>query len=445
MMSRSFGRVALALALSLGLAPLLTSCGNGSTFGFAYVLSSPSSTSSSIWVYKINNETGRLTAARTPSVPNTNYINPVYAVVSPNNQYLYVLYGPTINANTGLPNPNGQDAIVVYGITHDDGNITPLETYNTGGTEPVSLAIDPNGNFLYAVDFYQNAYNNASPGPGDLTIFSISSTDGSLSAPGCLNGLTTSTGNGDICSYPVGYSPRQVTQLANNSYVYVTNSGASVQSCSSTISGFQMTYSGSTFLGLTPITFAAPAAPACQNPVPTGSLVVSANPNQPWAITSDSSSSYVYVTDAKQNLIYSATVNAAATGSDPVAGDLTLTGTNSVGNSPWNTIVDPTSAFVYVANAGSNNLSAFAITSGTGVLSTITGSPFSTGTTPLCMSSITPYLYTVNQVNGSVSGFEISSSSGSAPGSLSVLDNQPFQVSTSVSSSPNCIAIASIP
>lgn len=445
MMSRSFGRAALALALSLGLAPLLTSCGNGSTFGFAYVLSSPSSTSSSVWVYKINNETGRLTAAKTPSVPNTNYINPVYAVVSPNNQYLYVLYGPTINANTGLPNPNGQDAIVVYGITHDDGNITPLETYNTGGTEPVSLAIDPNGNFLYAVDFYQEAYSNASPGPGDLTIFSISSSDGSLSAPGCLNGNIAGGGNGSVCSYPVGYSPRGVTQLANSSFVYVTNSGASVQACSSTVSGFQMTYSGSNFVGLTPITFALPAAPACQNPVPTGSLVLTANPNQPWAITSDPSSSFVYVTDTRQNLIYATQVNSAATNTDPVVGDLTLTGTNSVGNGAQNVIVDPSGAYVYVANAGSNNLSAFTITSGTGALATISGSPFSTGTTPLCMSSITPYLYAVNQINGSVSGFSIASSSGSAPGSLSVLDNQPFQVSTSVSSSPNCIAIASIP
>jgi 6-phosphogluconolactonase (cycloisomerase 2 family) len=413
MMFRSFRRAALAIAFSLGLAPLLTSCGNGHTFGFAYVLSSPSSTSSSVWVYKINNETGRLSAADTPSVPNPNYNNPVYTVISPDNNYVYVLYGPTINENTGLPNPNGQDAIIVYGITHENGNITPLVTYNTGGTEPVSLTIDPSGKFLYAVDFYQEAYSNASPGPGDLTIFQLGtgSAIGTLVTPPCTGGLTTSTPNGDICYYPVGYSPRAAAQTADGKFVYVTNSGLSTQTCSSSISGFSINANGFTPVNFTP--------GACIPSTPSSGAL--AFGSQPWAITT-------------------ATV-------DPTSGNLTLLQTLSIGSSSRNILVDSTNSYLYVSSSASNNISAFNIAgsgSTAGQLTAMSSSPFSTGTLPLCLATEAPFLFAVNQISGSVTGFEIGDSSSSAPGALTVINKSPFQVGPSSASGPTCMAIAPV-
>jgi 6-phosphogluconolactonase (cycloisomerase 2 family) len=44
--------------------------------------------------------------------------------------------------------------------------------------------------------------------------------------------------------------------------------------------------------------------------------------------------------------------------------------------------VSPNGSFLYVANGGSNNVSAFTINSSTGVLAAVAGSPFSAGTTP---------------------------------------------------------------
>jgi 6-phosphogluconolactonase len=48
-------------------------------------------------------------------------------------------------------------------------------------------------------------------------------------------------------------------------------------------------------------------------------------------------------------------------------------------------IMDPAGAFLYVANALSNNISVFSIDSGTGALTPLAGSPFSIGVPPLSM------------------------------------------------------------
>jgi 6-phosphogluconolactonase (cycloisomerase 2 family) len=42
-------------------------------------------------------------------------------------------------------------------------------------------------------------------------------------------------------------------------------------------------------------------------------------------------------------------------------------------------LVDPTGSYVYVANKGSNNISAFTLTAASGKLTAVAGSPFSSG------------------------------------------------------------------
>jgi DNA-binding beta-propeller fold protein YncE len=51
----------------------------------------------------------------------------------------------------------------------------------------------------------------------------------------------------------------------------------------------------------------------------------------------------------------------------------------AVGTGPTAVIVDPTGSYVYVANKGSNNISAFTLTAASGQLTAIAGSPFSSG------------------------------------------------------------------
>jgi 6-phosphogluconolactonase (cycloisomerase 2 family) len=441
MMFRSFGQAALALVFTLGLAPLLTSCGNGHTIAYAYVLSSPNSTTCSIWTYKVNNQTGDFSPAQTPSIPCTaGQASPIDAVVSPDSQFLYVLFGPASGSGTTPPFPNGQDLVVAYGITRDDGTITPLYSYNTAGTEPVALTMDPAGQYLYVVDYYQPAFSNSNPGPGDLTMFAIAPSSGanpgSLTAPACPNGVPNAA---NICYYDVGYAPRGVTQLANASYVYVTNSGSTTVPCSSTVSGFKLNSSGGSFTGLTPVNFTVPSGASCDTPYPANSLPMG---SKPWAIASDSSSSFVYITDFLQDLVFANQVNAAdGTLTTSISGGVTGVQGYSVGDGPQDILVDPSGSYVYASSSGSNNIAGFSLSGGTGALTSLTGSPYMTGTLPLCMA-IPPnydYLFNVNQISGSVSGFRYAAGNGQ----LVVLQNQPFQVSSSTASGPTCIAIAS--
>ncbi len=53
----------------------------------------------------------------------------------------------------------------------------------------------------------------------------------------------------------------------------------------------------------------------------------------------------------------------------------------AVGTGPTGVILDATGSYVYVANKGSNNISAFTLTAASGKLTAVAGSPFSFGRT----------------------------------------------------------------
>src|SRR5712692_5008509 len=82
--------------------------------------------------------------------------------------------------------------------------------------------------------------------------------------------------------------------------------------------------------------------------------------------------------------------------------------------------------FAYVANAGSNNVSAYTIDSTTGVLSPVPGSPFAAGSEPLSVavdpSGKFAYVVNGNVIPGSVSAYTIDS----ATGALSPITGSPF-------------------
>ena len=74
-------------------------------------------------------------------------------------------------------------------------------------------------------------------------------------------------------------------------------------------------------------------------------------------------------------------------------------------------LMDPAGAFLYVANAGSNNISVFSIDSGTGVLAPVANSPFSIGASPLNMQ-LTPsgnflFVSVPSLTSGLILGFSV--------------------------------------
>ena len=53
----------------------------------------------------------------------------------------------------------------------------------------------------------------------------------------------------------------------------------------------------------------------------------------------------------------------------------------TAGSGPRGVVVDPSGKFVYAANEGSNNISAYSINATSGALTPVTGSPFVEGET----------------------------------------------------------------
>lgn len=84
-----------------------------------------------------------------------------------------------------------------------------------------------------------------------------------------------------------------------------------------------------------------------------------------------------------------------------------------LGSLPQLLIMDPTGAFLYVENAGSNNISVFSIDSSTGGLTPVANSPFSIGLAPLNMR-LTPsgnflYVTAASEPLGLIAGFSVNS------------------------------------
>ena len=132
-------------------------------------------------------------------------------------------------------------------------------------------------------------------------------------------------------------------------------------------------------------------------PVPVGT--------QPSAVASDSTGSYLYVTDSVQNVIYGFQINGGA-----------LTQLSSspfpTGAKPSAIILDATGKFAMVANAQDSNLGVYSVSSGT--LSRL--GTYTTGTQPVAIGidpSLNEYVYTANFLGNNVSGFQLNLSDGS--------------------------------
>ena len=91
-----------------------------------------------------------------------------------------------------------------------------------------------------------------------------------------------------------------------------------------------------------------------------------------------------------------------------VANGTGTTGTSDVTNIVVTCTTNPP-RFAYVANRGSNNISAYSVDATTGALTTIAGSPFAAGKLPIAIA-VDPtgsYAYVANQTDATISAFTI--------------------------------------
>jgi hypothetical protein len=381
----------LVSAASLLAATLVTACGT-LTVDFVFVTSSKAAGTNNygeIDVFEINQESGFMRQIPTSPFPSGGR-NPVAEAVSTDKSNLYVV--------------NEDDNTIVQFVIGNDGKVYPQNTTNTPGIFPIAVAI--NGTNLFVVDTYQPLpiCSTADPCSGSIAMFPI--TVGAGSNPS--DPLGAAVANGSIKYWPLcqyGYvsatdftkcktgatsdviTPTAVNVLASGAEVYVTAYDASVTPHVGYVFAFA---SGSS--GLTPLNGGVPFAAG----------------TYPSAIASDSTGSYVYVTDLTNGNILGYSVN---------SGNLTpLSGSPfKAGDQPAAIVTDTKYPFLYVANSLDDTVQAYSMSNG--ALTSL--GTYATGTQPVAIGidpSTNHFLYTANYlgngVGGTVSGFELSPTAG---------------------------------
>ena len=387
---KKIGQASLAAAACVGAGLLLASCNPSATIDYIFVTSVNNGTG---WVssYYAESQTGVLAeVAGSPVGSQGN--NPVALVPSPNDEYLYV-------ANQGSNN------IAQFDID-TNGQLAPGKTYTTPGSEPVSLAINPAGTFLYVLDYYGPTYSDTNPGPGGVVVYPINS-DGSLGSP-------VAGGAGPIT--PVQCFPGGIAVSASGDFAYVTNTNSVVVTTSppttstppatpngcpdeGTISGFSIASSGA----LTPV----PGSPFLAGTTPTG-------------IAIDPTSRFVYATDSVQDqvIVYDIQNNGSLVALE--------NGPFSTGDYPVNVTVDPRGLYLYISNYNNNDVSEYSINQSSGAPSALASSTYgSKPPGPTCLAvdpALGHYLYVSDFGSAYITAADLNPDSGVLTG----VQDQPF-------------------
>jgi DNA-binding beta-propeller fold protein YncE len=389
----------LASAVSLLTAGLLAACGSDTT-DFVFVASSKAAGTNNygeIDVFEINSVSGAMRQIPTSPFPSGGR-NPVAEAVSPDNTNLYVV--------------NQDDNTIVQFVIGNDGKLYPQNTVNTPGIYP--LAVAASGSNLFVLDTYQplSTCSTNSPCSGSIAVYPIltAAEAGKLtpSEPADTLGTAVTNPNTGATYWPLtlpgstGHllEPTAINVLASGAYVYVT--AYDWTASTNYIFGFSVGSSGA----LTALNSGAPLAT-----IATGTCS-SAYLNAPYsagtcpaAIASNSTSSYVYVTDAKNGTVHGYSVLSggllsALSGSPFSAGDL-----------PSAIAVDTKYSYAYVTNAGDNNVQAYSITNG--VLTSI--GLYAAGLQPVAIGidpSTNHFVFTANFLGDNISDFQMSATAG---------------------------------
>jgi len=276
--------------------------------------------------------------------------NPMGAAIDPAGKFLFV-------ANQGTfhdPKSGTISVFTIQGTTLTQVTGSPFATEMPGeltGSGPVSVAVSATGNYVYAANQFDDT----------VAAFSVNTSSGVLKALGAS-------------PYNVGTSPSGLGISPNGGFLYVANTG------SDNVSAFAICDAIVT---------------SCSNVnAPDGSLTpVSGSPfpagGGPVAIAFDPAFTFVYVVD-KQS--YQVSQYSYGTGSgvlSPLSPPAISTGTTPVsiavrsgatGTNIGNTLTNPTD-YVFVANNGASTISAYTLTTTTGLLN-VAGTPFTTFSNP---------------------------------------------------------------
>jgi 6-phosphogluconolactonase (cycloisomerase 2 family) len=138
---------------------------------------------------------------------------------------------------------------------------------------------------------------------------------------------------------------------------------------------------------------------------------------------------FAYVANYGSDNVSAYAISAKTGALTQVAGSPFAAGTGPFGLA--GIVVNDGNTYLYAANEGSDNVSAYTVNSSSGALTAVTGSPFATGSGPIGVSCVQkgregPYLYATNSGSNNVSGYSIDASSGA----LTQVKGSPFSAAT---------------
>jgi 6-phosphogluconolactonase (cycloisomerase 2 family) len=385
-----FGRLSMALFASLTLGLGMTACGGG-TIGYMWVLGQQYN---NIAGFKIDDYTGNLTQIIN-SPFNANGSVPVSIAIKPGGRYVYVLNQGTGGSANGRGTSSGVSVFSVGG----DGTLTYQTTYLSQGYVSQWMQLDQTGTYLYVLDKYAPSYVSTTglwngpntSGNGAITVFSIDATTGRLTLQ---TNSSTQVNNVNTPFWVTGPTPfmMKVTNgclftLDSNQTVYPYSiSGNQLATVTTGSSGIQLKT-----VNATSITGTSAFVIVTDNLTPAGT-----SPSIPGQI-------YQYTVGTSCNL-------AAASG----GGGILLTSTTATPN-PVYSLIDSTGKYLYVLNSSNtstlttssySSISAFTINTTNSQLQPISGSPYTVGSGPVCISEdpTNQYMYISNYNDGTVTG-----------------------------------------
>lgn len=401
-------QLVLVSAAGLVAAMLVSACSQFTqtlTVDFVYVASSKAAGPNNygeINIYEIDSESGKMRQIPASPVPSGGRY-PISEAVSADNGSLFVA--------------NEDDNNIVQFVIGSDGKLYPYNTVNTPGIFP--LAIAANKSNLFVVDTYQPVptCSNAAPCSGSIAVFPLSAGGSAPNAPCtatvCLG--TPATNAAVSAQYwPLSLPgksadvivPTGVNVLPSGAYVYVTAYDSSVTPNVGYVFAFAVG-SGGVLSSVAGSPFAAGVLPS--------------------SIASDSTGTYVYVTDYSRGLLRGYTVASGAL--TPLS-----SGPFKTGTAPSAVVLDQAFSFAYVANSTDSTVTAYSVSNGA---LTAVGT-YTVGLQPVAIGidpSTAHFLYTINFLGSNVSGFELSQTNGT------LLETQ----GTPFPSDANPTAVAAIP
>jgi len=291
-------------------------------------------------------------------------------------------------------------------LSSNTGQLTPVGKAAHTGTQPSALLFNPTHTFAYT----------ANTGSDDISTFTVNK-DGSLAA---AQGVTAA-----------GMRPVAVAMDSSAHFLFVVNEGNPAQNVGGNVSVFSIGSGGA-------------LAEVSNSPFPlretSPPLPVTPAQPLPTAVAVSNQGNFIYVTDRNNGCVLGFSFDGTSGALSPVPGQIFI-----VGSAPNAVYSPPAGNFLYVANAGSNDIYEFIINSDGSLtaittVGTTTPAVATTGNGPAAMISdqAAKYLfvaanqgnevvgYTINQVTGLLTLIALNigtASTGAGPVALAIRSN----------------------